>query len=208
MTPLIVGLIADTHIPYRMKRLPNELFEALASVDIILHAGDVDDPEALEPLRRVAPVHAVRGNFHLMDFSDGGASLPAVLKLHLAERSVVLTHGHWPGLLGFGLKWWDLAVRLSGRGDQGLLNELMARRLARLYPDADVIAFGHSHRPYLEWKKRTLLINPGAVCPTRGRRPTIARLELGQGKPRAIFIPLHSTLKPEPSGHIRERSER
>lgn len=178
-----------------MKRLPNALFEALEGVNIILHAGDVDDPAALEPLRRLAPVYAVRGNIHLMDFSDGGASLPAVLKLHLTERHVVLTHGHRPGLLGFGLKWWDLVVRLSGRGDQVLLNQLMARRLARLYPDADVIVFGHSHRPYLEWKKRTILINPGAVCPTRGSRPTIARLELGQGKPRAKFVSL-----PAPSG--------
>ena len=94
MTTITAGLIADTHIPYRVKQLPEAVFEAFAGVDVILHAGDVDVPTALEPLRSMAPVHAVRGNFHILDLSDGGAALPAAIELELAGRRVVLTHGH------------------------------------------------------------------------------------------------------------------
>ena len=36
--------------------------EALAGVDMILHAGDVGSPAVLDTLREIAPVVAVRGN--------------------------------------------------------------------------------------------------------------------------------------------------
>ena len=75
MTVFTVGLLSDTHIPHRLERLPAPVLDALAGVDLILHAGDVDDPVALEPLRAVAPVHGVRGNVHFQEFSDGGAAL-------------------------------------------------------------------------------------------------------------------------------------
>ena len=74
MPALVVGLLSDTHVPRRIKRLPKTVLDALAGVDLILHAGDVDDPAALEPLRAIAPVHAVRGNVHLHEFSGGGTA--------------------------------------------------------------------------------------------------------------------------------------
>jgi len=191
MTVLTLGLISDTHVPYRMKRLPDELFEALEGVDLILHAGDVDDPAALESLRRIAPVHAVRGNLHVLDFSDGGASLPGVLELTLAGQRVVLTHGHHPGPPGFWFKGWDLILRLLG-GDDGIFNRRIVRRLTRIYPDADVIIFGHSHRVYVERMRRTLLVNPGAVCPTLGKPPTVARVRLGDEETLVEIVSLDS----------------
>ena len=52
-----IGVISDTH-----GLLRPEALSALAGVELILHAGDVDRPEILDALRRVAPVSAVRGN--------------------------------------------------------------------------------------------------------------------------------------------------
>jgi len=181
-----------------MKQLPAAALDALAGADLILHAGDVDDPAALEPLREIAPVHAVRGNFHLQDFSDGGAGLPAVVELQLAGHRVVLTHGHRPGLFGFWLKGLHVSGQWLRLTDNGRLNRRAVRRLARLYPEADLIVFGHSHRAHVEWYPelvegwvgRTLLVNPGAVCPTRGEQPTVARVRLGTGEPEVEIIPL------------------
>jgi len=190
MTVFTVGLLSDTHIPHRLKRLPASVLDALAGVDLILHAGDVDDPAALEPLRAVAPVHGVRGNVHFQEFSDGGVALPAVVELRLAGFHVVLTHGHRFGLLGFCRNIVDVFALRLGLLAKGDFNRRTGRRLARLYPEADVIVFGHSHQAHVERVGRALLVNPGAVCPTWGERQTVARLRLGVGKPEVEIVPL------------------
>jgi uncharacterized protein len=53
----IIGLISDTH-----GLLRNNVMEALAGSDRIIHAGDIDTPEVLRELEAIAPVTAVRGN--------------------------------------------------------------------------------------------------------------------------------------------------
>ena len=53
----VIGIISDTHGLVRP-----EAIEALADVDMILHAGDVGSQEVLDKLKRIAPVVAVRGN--------------------------------------------------------------------------------------------------------------------------------------------------
>jgi predicted phosphodiesterase len=190
VTILTAGLLSDTHIPHRLKRLPSAVLDALSGVDVILHAGDVDDPTALEPLRAIAPVHAVRGNIHVLDLSDGGLALPVTVNLELAGRRILLIHGHSPGLLGFlakGLYVMGYCLRLT---DNGQINRRIARRLARAYPQADIIVFGHTHKAYLKWIGRTLLVNPGAVCVPRWEQATVALLRLGVGTPEVRFIPL------------------
>lgn len=187
---LEVGVISDTHVPHRLRHLPPSLFAALHGVDVILHAGDVDRPDALQPLRPMAPVFAVRGNLHVLEFSTGGASLPAVVKLRLAGRHVVLTHGCLSGPPSLWLKGRDLILRLINRTDGGRFNARIARRLLTLYPEADVIVFGHTHRVHVEWVGDTLLVNPGAVCPTLRERPSIARMTLGQGRPLVKIVRL------------------
>jgi putative phosphoesterase len=191
MSTFTMGLLSDTHIPHRMKHLPQAALDALAGVDVILHAGDVDDPAALEPLREIAPVHAVSGNFHILDLSDGGASLPRVVKLELANKRVVLVHGHWPGPIGFFLKGLHVFAESLRLTDNGALNRRSARRLARAYPEADIIAFGHSHRAHVEWIGDILLVNPGAVLKSGNREhPSVARISIGKGKPEVEIIPL------------------
>ena len=201
MSTLIVGLLSDTHIPHRLRVLPEAVLDALAGVDLILHAGDVDHPGALDPLRAIAPVHAVRGNIHVLDLSDGGASLPAVVDLRLAGRRVVLTHGHQPGLFGFVLKGFDVLGQWTKLAGKERLNCRLAHRLARLYPGADVIVFGHTHRVHVEWVGDTLLVNPGAVCaaPVDPDPPTVARMRLGAGPPEVEIVPLSPHRRPGPT---------
>ena len=191
MSTLTIGLLSDTHIPHRMTQLPQAVLDMLDGVDVILHAGDVDDPAALEPLREIAPVHAVRGNLHILDLSNGGASLPAVIELELNGKRIVLTHGHQPGLMGLVIKGVRFIVNWAGLLDNGWLNRRNARRLARIYPNADVIVFGHAHRAHVEWMGDRLLVNPGAVAESGKReQPSVARLRLRKGKPEVEIIPL------------------
>lgn len=208
MPSSVVGLLSDTHIPRRLKRMPRAALEALDGVDLILHAGDVDDPTALEPLRALAPVYAVRGNVHIQDFSDGGAALPAVVKLQIAGHCVVLTHGHQPGALGFFLKGLDVLAQSVRLMDKGQTNWRIARRLARLYPEADVIVFGHSHRAHVEWIGGQLLVNPGAVCATSSEQPTVARMYLGEGVSEVDVIPLTQPQVPNQTPTFRNPTQR
>jgi uncharacterized protein len=52
-----IGVISDTHGLLRPQAVA-----ALQGSTLIIHAGDVGQPEILEELRRIAPVVAVRGN--------------------------------------------------------------------------------------------------------------------------------------------------
>jgi len=52
-----IGVISDTH-----GLLRPEALDALAGVQLIIHAGDVGVPEILTQLKAIAPVFAVRGN--------------------------------------------------------------------------------------------------------------------------------------------------
>ncbi len=52
-----IGIISDTH-----GLLRPEAAETLAGSDMIIHAGDSGGMAILDELRRMAPLHAVRGN--------------------------------------------------------------------------------------------------------------------------------------------------
>lgn len=177
-----IGLLSDTHLPYRMRQLPNEILDIFRDVDFILHAGDVDRIEYLSDLVALAPLHAVRGNLHFTDLSDGGRDLPLELHLTIAGRNVVVNHGGWPHLLSQAGDW--LVENLIKLGKDAM-NSRMAHRLAQQYPHADVIIFGHSHRHYRAWHNGTLILNPGAVCPTTRETPSVGKLYLS---PQAIEV--------------------
>ena len=184
---VVVGVLADTHLPHRMSRLPDAILRIFEGVDLILHAGDVDRIERLHELAALAPLHAVRGNLHFGDLSDGGLDLPAELQLTIAGRRVVVTHGGWPHLASQAGDW--LAESFLGLGGDRL-NRHIAGRLARLYPRADVIVFGHSHHAYQAWHNATFIFNPGGVCPTRRRVPSVGKLYLGPDTVEAEVIAL------------------
>lgn len=76
-----IGLISDTH-----GLLRKEAVEALRGSELILHAGDVGEPDILEKLREIAPVIAVRGN---VDKEPWANALPETA---VAEAGAVLIY--------------------------------------------------------------------------------------------------------------------
>lgn len=187
---MLVGLLADTHVPYRAAGLPPEILDSLRGVDLILHAGDVDEPWALAPLRELAPVYAVRGNYHLLECSSGGHTLPASVEIEVAGFQIALTHGHRPGLVGLQWKIWAMLRVLAGYQAFPARDHSIARTLLRRFPQADIIIFGHTHRFYQAQWGHTWLINPGAALSTAyfgaPLEPTLAQLQLESGKPPQI----------------------
>ncbi|HEX3926975.1 MAG TPA: metallophosphoesterase family protein [Gemmatimonadales bacterium] len=143
-----------------------EVFDAFAGVDHILHGGDVGSLDLLTELEAIAPVTAVFGNTDDMALR---ARLPRVALLELDGFNIVVTHG-----------------------DQ-FAGDLAPAALHDAYPDADIIVYGHTHRPLLELVDVTVTVmNPGGAGRRRFDLPaSVGIMELEAGiPPRARLVPL------------------
>ena len=56
----LIGIISDTH-----GRLPQSVSKVFKKTDLIIHAGDIGDPEIIDALEKIAPTRAVRGNMDM-----------------------------------------------------------------------------------------------------------------------------------------------
>jgi hypothetical protein len=81
---LLVGVISDTHGLLRPQAL-----DALRGSDLIIHAGDVGQPDLLEPLRALAPLHVVRGN---VDHGAWAAALPMTARVEIGPHVFHVLH--------------------------------------------------------------------------------------------------------------------
>jgi len=79
-----IGVISDTHGLLRPQAIT-----ALHGSSLILHAGDVGNPDVLAALRQVAPVIAVRGN---IDHQPWAAALPERKTVDVDRRVIYLLH--------------------------------------------------------------------------------------------------------------------
>ena len=130
-----------------------EVFEAFHGVELILHAGDVGGREILTQLRAIAPVQAVAGNTD----RPGEPGLAESLDLTLGGLLVHVSHGHE-------------------------LGSPTPAKLASRY-SADVIVFGHTHKPLIERLHGALVVNPGAAGPRRFElKPSVALLTVTGGQ--------------------------
>lgn len=162
-----IGVVSDTHCPEFLEHLPERLFEVLRGVDLVIHAGDVNSPETIAKLGRIAPVEAVRG-----DHDRTLSALPLSREITIEGRRIVVVHGNRS-------RWLEEPQTLLWTLTLGsfLPHAGLSRALCRRFPSADVIVFGHTHRPHIETRDGTLLFNPGGV---HQWNPTTAARRLGQ----------------------------
>jgi putative phosphoesterase len=135
-------IISDTHLPKRARDLPAEVWNEVDRADVVIHAGDWVEPPLLDQLEaRAKRLVACWGN------NDG-----AELRRRLPERADVTLGG----------------LRFTVTHETGASGGRDAR-MAKLYPDTDVLVFGHSHIPWDTTAATGLrLLNPGS--PTDRRR--------------------------------------
>lgn len=142
-----------------------EVLDVFREVDHILHAGDIGEPDILTALEAIAPVTAVYGN---TDGWEIRSRVPQVAKFRLDGFDIVVTHG-----------------------DQ--LGRPTPEKLHAEFPDAEILVYGHTHRPLIETVDLVVTVmNPGGAGPARfDLIPSVGIMELEPGiPPRARLVPL------------------
>ncbi|MDF2774294.1 MAG: phosphodiesterase, family [Geminicoccaceae bacterium] len=138
-----------------------DVHTALAGVELILHAGDVGGDDVLDELEIIAPVLAVWGNTDL----PGDPRLTGAIRHTIGGVSIHVSHGH----------------ELGTPRPEKLIEEY----------SADVIVYGHTHRPLVARADGRLVVNPGAAGPRRfDIAPSVARLTIVRGRAECELVPL------------------
>lgn len=154
-SPVRIGVISDTHIPYRAKAIPPIVFDLFRGVDMILHAGDLVTLDVMTELEAIAPLYAVYGN---VDPPEVVERLPKKREILVEGLRIGLVHGDGPG------------------------GSTPERALAA-FTGVDCVVFGHSHTPMCQRAGQTLLFNPGSATDRR-REPqhSVGILTVAGGK--------------------------
>lgn len=156
-----IAVLSDTHLRVGSS-LPRFVWENLTQIDMIIHAGDLTHMGVIEELACIAPVRAVRGNCDGWDVS-------------LPYRDLIECDGLRIGLI-------------HGNGGRG---KSTPERAYAAFEDTsvDLIVFGHSHMPFMEWRNGILMFNPGS--PTDKRREpqySFGLLDIQQGQVNAKHL--------------------
>ena len=132
----------------------DELLEREKDIDMLLHLGDVENDDDYIEAVMDCPVHIVAGN------NDYFSYLPREKEIQIGKYKVFMTHGH------------NYYVSM---------NTERLRQAAR-QRGADIVMYGHTHRPKVDASEDVIVVNPGSLSYPRqeGRRATYIIMEINR----------------------------
>ena len=145
-----VLVVSDTH--GREQNLA-EALEQTGHIDQLIHLGDVEGgAEHIRELAGDAPAAIIAGN------NDFFCDLPNERIFTIGGHRIFMTHGH-----GYFVHSGTLYLKREARKK-----------------GADIVMFGHTHKPYMEEDNELLVLNPGSLSLPRqeGHRPTYIVMEI------------------------------
>ncbi len=133
----------------------NENIEIIKSkvgkLDMVIHCGDTEGTE--DYIRSLFPctVCIVAGN------NDYFSNIPQEATFTIGEKRVMVTHGHRHHV---------------NAGVDMLVRDAINKK-------ADIVIFGHTHRPMIEHRDGVIVLNPGSISYPRqaDRRPSYIIIE-------------------------------
>ena len=137
---------------HKSHRNLERVLERVCPIDMMLHLGDTEGGEDYIASLVDCPVHIIRGN------NDFFSDLPQEEEFEAEGRHIFMTHGHY----------YYVAL-----GEERLKEEARQR-------GADIVMYGHTHRPALTREEDLITLNPGSVAYPRqeGRRPSYTIMEI------------------------------
>ena len=131
----------------------DEVIEREKDIDMMLHLGDVEgDDNYMETILK-CPVHIVGGN------NDFFSRIPNEIEIRIGKYKVFMTHGH-----GYHVSTDTRRLKQAARARS-----------------ADIVMYGHTHRPDIDLEDDVIVINPGSLSYPRqsGRKATYIIMEIG-----------------------------
>lgn len=131
-----------------------KILQEIGKLDLIIHLGDIEGSEYTIKEAVECPVEMVAGN------NDFFSDLPSEKTLQIGKYHVMITHGH---------RYY------ISMGNEMLKREAIAQ-------GADIVMYGHTHRPLIEISNSIIAINPGSLSYPRqeNRKPSYILMELDQ----------------------------
>lgn len=137
-----IAVISDTHVRKHMDKIEKLITKSLKDVDLIIHAGDYTSNKVIPYIEKYHRFIGVYGN---NDKEETRSKVKEKQIITLDKYKIGVYHGH-----GSKKNTIDNVYEI-------FKNDTL-----------DVIIFGHSHKPFVTTKNKTLIINPGS--PTSKRK--------------------------------------
>lgn len=131
-----------------------KLFAREKDRDLVIHLGDAEGCEDEIAMMAACPLEIVAGN------CDFFSSLCQEKILEIGRYKILITHGHYYNV-NAGIE--DMKQEAKSRG-------------------CDIVMFGHTHRPLLDYSKNIIAVNPGSVSYPRqeGKQPSYIVMEIDE----------------------------
>ncbi len=131
-----------------------KVLEREDSLDLLIHLGDAEGYE--EYIEEIAdcPVEIVSGN------SDFFSQLPREKEIKIGDYHALITHGHY---------------YYVSAGIEDIKKEAYGRSM-------DIVMFGHTHYPIVDYGKNIIAVNPGSIsCPRQeGKKPSYIIMDINR----------------------------
>lgn len=136
------------------------VLESVSPVDLLIHLGDAEGYEDMIGEMAGCPMEIVAGN------NDFFSRLPREKELEIGKYRIWITHGHH---------------YYVNAGISDLMSEAEARGM-------DIVMFGHTHVPLIEYGEHAIALNPGSLSYPRqeGKRPSYILMDINK-KGEALF---------------------
>lgn len=128
------------------------VLEKVGDIDLFIHCGDLEGGEDYIRALAEVPCYMVAGN------NDWFSDLQREMEISVDDYRIWITHGNNYG---------------ASMGPERLLEEAAARNV-------DVVMYGHTHRPLIEYQDNIVIVNPGSLSYPRqnGRKPSYLIMEI------------------------------
>lgn len=129
-----------------------KMLEREQPADLLIHLGDAEGCEDYIAEAAGCPIEIVAGN------NDFFSLLPKEKELRLGKYNVLITHGHY---------------YYVGMGIEDIKKEAGARNF-------DIVMFGHTHRPIIDYGRQIIALNPGSLSYPRqeGKKPSYIIMDI------------------------------